>query len=113
MVDFCLGLELAVHALLVHVKEVAGFAVAGNRAVLHAPRSRVLIRFPAVEGFAVEDRLPVFGGAGRKSESEQPCASQHEDLQVGNAHVRVLQWRVYTNCETVSVRHKAPSTTSY
>ena len=61
MIDPNGSFELAIYTLFVHVKQVAGIAVAANRAVLHGPGFGVFIGFPSIERSSVENGFPFVG----------------------------------------------------
>ncbi len=78
VIDPHVGLELAVHALFVHVEEVAGGPVARDRAILDGPGFRSFVGLPAVQRLAIEHRLPGVGGAGRKGGCNKDEDGSHQ-----------------------------------
>ncbi len=77
VVDLHLRLELAIPALVLHVKQVTALPIAHDLAVLHRPTLGVVARLPAVQRLAVEHADPSAVVRGKQaSRRHQSCAYQ-------------------------------------
>src|SRR5262249_2768303 len=59
VIDADLRLELAVQALLTHIKKMAGGTVADDRSFFRGPGFGMIVLLPTFEGLAVEHWLPI------------------------------------------------------